>query len=242
MSWRYSTGLRNALLEDAAKVPNAVHNAGSTMSFTAAGGAGGESQILDSANGLGGFLDKAYLTVLNSLTNDGTNKILAASVGEILLAAGALNTEAGAAAMILASAEGGSYRGIFRNMTIMIFVGPPPSSADAAEPGTPLCQLTLNSGGFVPGSPGNGLNFGQVGGAELKKEVGEVWSGANIADGVAGWFRIYDNDMVTGLSSEAVRLDGVCATSGGQMNLTNTTLVNGVTTTVDQVLLSLPAV
>lgn len=241
MSWRYSTGLRNALLEDAARVPHAVHNAGDTMSFTATGGVGGESQIIDSANGLAGFLDKAYITVLGSSTNDGVYKILSVAAGEILVAASSFNSEAGVVAIILATAEGGSYRGIFRNCTIKVFTGAQPASADDAETGSALCPITLASGGFTPGSPVNGLNFGQVGSALLKKEIGEVWSGANTADGVAGWFRIYDNAYVTGASTTEIRLDGACATAGAQMNLTNTTLVNGVTTTIDQVALSLPA-
>ena len=243
MSWRYSTGLRNALLEDAAKVPHAV--AGTTISLTAAGGAGGESQILDSANGLAGFLDKAYVTVLGSATtNNKTAKILSVDVGggEILVAAGTYVNEAAGPNFIIASAEGGSYRGVFRNMQIKIYTGAQPASADDAETGSLLCTITLASGAFVVGAPENGLNFGQVGSAQLKQELNEVWSGANSADGTAGWFRILSNSDAGGASTTESRLDGACATSGAQMNLTNTTLVNGVTTTIDQVALSLPAV
>lgn len=240
MSWRYSTGLRNALLEDAARVPHAV--ADTTISFTNVGGAGAENQILDSNSGLTGFLEKAYITVLGSAGNDGTYKILSVAAGVIVVDTTALSIEAAGASVILATAEGGSYRGIFRNCTIKIFASPQGASADDADPSTVLCQITLASGVFVPGSPGNGLNFGQVGSAQLKKEVGEVWSGENGADGTAQSFRIYANAVDGGGSSTtAIRLDGACATSGAQMNLTNTTLVNGVTTTIDQVVLSLPA-
>jgi len=237
--WRLSTGLRNALLERAATVPHAI--AASTISFGDGDGAGGRDTINDSGSGLGSFLEKAYVTVLGSGSNDGTYKILSVTAGTIEVAAGSLVAEAAGATVIMASAEGGSYRGLFRNCTLKIFTGAQPSSADDAETGTELCQITLNSGAFVAGQPGNGLNFGQVASAQLHKEVDEVWSGVNGADGTAGWFRIYDNDAVTGASTTAVRLDGACATSGAQLNLTNTSLVNGVTTTIDQVNLSMPA-
>lgn len=239
MAWRLSTGLRNALLERAARVPNAV--AGTTISFGDGDGAGGRDTINDSGNGLGSFLVGDYLTVLGSGSNDGTYKVLLAAAGTIEVAAGSLVNEVAGASVILASAEGGSYRGIFRNGTLKIFTGAQPASADDAETGTVLCQITLASGAFVAGAPGNGLNFGQVASAQLHKEAGEIWSGVNGANGTAGWFRIYDNDAVTGASALAIRLDGACATSGAQLNLTNTSLVNGVTTTIDQVNLTMPA-
>jgi hypothetical protein len=237
--WRLSTGLRNALLERAASVPNAV--AASTISFGDGDGTGGRDTINDTANGLGSFLEKAYITVLGSANNNITAKILSVAAGVVEVAAGSLVNEAAGASVVLASAEGGSYRGLFRNCTIKLFTGAQPASADDAETGTELCQITLSSGAFVAGAPANGLNFGQVASAQLHKEVDEIWSGVNGADGVAGWFRIYDNDAVTGASTTAVRLDGACATSGAQLNLTNTSLVNSVTTTIDQVNLSMPA-
>lgn len=244
MSWRYSMGLRNALLEQAAEVPHAI--AGTTVSFGDGGGAGGRDQILDSANGLDGFNIHAYITVLNSANNNITAKILSVTAGIIEIAAGLLVNEAAGASVILASAQGGSYRGIFRNGMIKIFTGSQPASADDAEPGGELCQITLASGTFVPGAPENGINMGQVTDASLGKEtdvtdVDEVWSGMNSASGTAGWFRFYDNAAIEGASTTAIRLDGACATSGAQMNLTNTALVNGVTTTIDQVALTLPA-
>jgi len=243
MSWRYSTGLRNAKLEQTAWVPHAVAPALTT--FTVAGGANGGSTI-ESATDLSGFISKAYITIINSLGQDGTRKINSEIGGVIEVGVGDFTSEIDTAGVILATAEGGSYRGIFRNMTIDIRTGAQPASADDAETGSLLCRLTLASGVFVPGSPDNGLNFGQVANAALKKEldagsVAEVWSGVNVASGTAGYFRIYDNAAVQGASTSAIRLDGSCATSGAQMNLTNTALVNGVTTTIDQVALTLPA-
>jgi len=239
MSWRLSTGLRNALLEQVATVPNAV--SGTTISFGDGDGSGGRDTINDSGNGLGSFLEKAYITVLGSASNDGTYKILSVAAGVIEIAAASLVAESAGAAIILATAEGGSYRGVFRNATLKIFTGAQPTSADDAETGSELCQITLNSGAFVAGAAANGINFGQVSSAVLSKEVDEIWSGLNGATGTAGWFRLYANDMTTGASTKGIRLDGACATSGAQLNLTSTSLVSGVTTTIDQVNISMPA-
>lgn len=246
MSWRYSTGLRNALLEQAARVPHAI--TGSDISFGDGDGTGGRDTINSVALALGGFLGKAYVTIIGSASNNKTVKILdiTGAGAAIEVAAGSFVNEVAGAAVILATAEGGSYRGIFRNMVIDIREGAQPTSADDVETGGLLCRITLASGAFVGGSPANGINFGQVLSAQLGKELDnagteEVWSGPNLATGIAGWFRIYDNADVHGASTDEIRLDGACATSGAQMNLTNTSLTSGVTTTIDQVALTLPA-
>lgn len=249
MSWRYSTGLRNALLEQAASVPHAI--TGDDISFGDGDGTGGRDTINSVAAVLDGFLGKAYVTIIGSAANDKTVKILdVVSANIIEVAAGSFTGELASADIILATAEGGSYRGIFRNMTIEIREGAQPTSADDAETGGILCQISLGSGYFpIPNPTGQtayGINFGQVLDAQLGKEldnagVEEIWSGVNSATGVAGWFRIYDNAAVPGASTTEIRLDGQCATSGAQMNLTNTSLTSGVTTTIDQVALTLPA-
>jgi len=248
MSWRYSTGLRNALLEQAARVPHAV--APALTSCTVAGGPNGGSTIT-SATDLSGFIGKAYITIIGSTDNDGTYKINHVAAGVIEVGVGDFTVpEADTAGVILATAEGGSYRGIFRNGTIKIFTGAQPGSADDAEGTGELCQITLASGSFIVPNPtgiqANGINFGEVANAVLSKEldaagVAEVWSGVNSDTGVAGWFRFYDNVAVVGASTTAIRLDGACATSGAQMNLTSTSMVDGVTTTIDQVQLRIPA-
>jgi hypothetical protein len=123
-----------------------------------------------------------------------------------------------------------------------IYTGSQPTSADDAEAGSELIQITISSGAFVGGSPGNGINFGQVASAELHKGLScadglteEVWSGLAGAGGTAGWFRVYDNDLTTGASVVKPRVDGAIATSGSQMNMANTTITSGGTTTIDDV-------
>ncbi|MBE9570761.1 MAG: hypothetical protein IMF11_09040 [Proteobacteria bacterium] len=137
--------------------------------------------------------------------------------------------------VILGSARGGSMIDQFRNFTMKIFTGSQPTSADDAEPGAELIQITESSGAFVPGAADNGINFGQVASCILHAASGEVHSGKAGATGTAGWFRIYDNDLTTGASVVKPRLDGAIATSGSQMNMANTSITSGGTTTIDDI-------
>jgi len=239
--WKLSTGLRNKLLGGKATV-HAVAYA-STISFGDGDGTDGRDTINDSGNGLGGFKQYDDITIVSG---GGANagivaKILSVASGKIEVAAGTFTAVAAGTTVVLASASGGSYRGAFRGMVIDIYSGAQPSSADDAETGTKLCRLTVSSGAVTPGSVTNGLRLGDAAAGVIAKETADVWSGQNLASGVAGWFRMYDNNVTTGASTTAVRMDGSCATSGAQMNMTSTTLVSGVTTTVDSVALTQPA-
>ena len=80
-----------------------------------------------------------------------------------------------------------------------------------------------------------GLLFEDAAAGVLAKRVGQVWSGVAGAGGTAGWFRLYGPKADTGIvdSAEAHnRLDGSIATSGAQLNIASTTIVNGATQTV----------
>jgi len=239
MALRLSTGLRNAILDRKAAAKNLI--AASTISFEAGTGTEGRDRILDSGSGLGGYIRRDQLTVAGSGANDGEYEILAVAAGYVEIPSGSLSDEAAGSSIILAGAQGGSFTDIFRNCKIDVFAGTQPTSANDGETGTKLLSVTLNSGAFVAGSPENGINFGEVTDGVLHKEAGEVWSGLGIADGTAGWFRIYDNNYDQGISTTAVRMDGSIATSGSQFNMSSTTVVTGGTNTIDSVNLTLPA-
>jgi len=241
MALRLSTGLRNALLSNKAEAENLV--TGTTISFGDGTGTGGRDQILDSGNGLAGFEKRRKITVSGSSggTNDGTFEILSVAAGAIEVAAGSFSSESASEQIILASADGGSISDIFRNCVIDVYSGAQPSNADSGETGTKLVSITLSSGAFVAGAAANGLNFDEATAGVLAKDTDEVWSGEGLADGTAGWFRIYANAYTTGASSSAVRLDGSVSTSGGQFNMSNTAITDGGTTTVDSVSLTMPA-
>jgi hypothetical protein len=168
--------------------------------------------------------------------DDGSYEIVIVVAGTITLATGSFTTgQVAANPIILGSARGGSMIDQFRNGTLVIRTASQPTSADDAESGSELVQITESSGAFVADSPGNGINFGQVSSAELHAALGEVWSGVAGATGTAGHFRIYGNDKTEGASTIKPRIDGAIATSGSQMNMANTSISSGGTTTIDDV-------
>jgi len=136
---------------------------------------------------------------------------------------------------------GKSLADALANGIIRIYSGVQPTDADSAETGTLLATITLDSGAFTPGSPTNGINLDVATDGIVSKAVAETWSGLAIADGIAGWFRHYDNNVNTGDSTTAIRYDGAVATSGAEIAMANTRLVTGGTITIDSYGVTLPA-
>ncbi|NCN39676.1 hypothetical protein GW916_00345 [bacterium] len=132
----------------------------------------------------------------------------------------------------------GSVKTIMANSVIRIFSGVQPATADAAETGTLLQEITIASGAFASGSAINGLNMGVSTDGVLAKAAAEVWSGIGLAaagTGIfAGWFRWYANTVVTGISTTAIRVDGKCGTSStDELQLSNLLIVEGAPTTIN---------
>jgi hypothetical protein len=131
----------------------------------------------------------------------------------------------------------GSVKSLMADGIVAIYSGTQPTTADDTESGTLLMLLTLNSGAFTPGVATNGLNMDVSVAGVLAKAVAEVWSGLGLAAAgtgtVAGWFRWYDNDMVTGASTTAVRVDGsIGTTTAYELRMSNTTIVENGPSTV----------
>lgn len=241
MALRLSTGLRNAILDKKATANNLI--TATDISFEDGTGTGGRDRILSVGEDLSVFPKRSKITVSGSTSNDGSYEVLASATGYIEIAAASLTSEIAGDQVILAGATGGSISDLFQNAVIDVYSGTQPTTADLTETSgsVKLVTITLSSGAFVSGSSTNGINFGEVSAGVLSKESGETWSGVGLANGTAGWFRLYDNSYTTGASSTAVRLDGSVASSGAQFNMTNTTVVTGATSTVDSVSLTLPA-
>jgi len=242
MALRLSTKVRNDMLGYKARC-NALLYSASGIALVD-GGVGNDS-ITDTGSGLAIFEPGDMITVegADDSDDDGSYVILSVAAGTIEIPTGSFTTgQAAANPIILGSARGGSLVDQFRNATMKIYTGSPPSSADSAESGSELVQITISSGSFTGGADTNGINFGQVSAAELGKGLScadgsteEVWSGVAGADGTAGWFRIYDNDLTTGASTVKPRIDGRIATSGAQINMANTSIETGSTVTIDGV-------
>jgi hypothetical protein len=111
---------------------------------------------------------------------------------------------------------------------IRIYDGTPPATADAAATGTLLCVVS-------DASTGSTLAWdtaGAVQGGVMQKETGQVWSGVVLADGVASYYRVVDDNDDDSLSTTYPRLQGTIGVGGADMNLGTTTLVNGATFTI----------
>lgn len=91
------------------------------------------------------------------------------------------------------------------------------------------------TGGGVQGVDAvNGLRFGDSAAGKLVKDPSQTWSGVAVADGTAGCFRFVGSVADAGALDAAetfIRLDGNIATSGANLNLTNTTYATGATMT-----------
>lgn len=122
----------------------------------------------------------------------------------------------------------GSVKSLLDGGRINIYAGTPPATADdAIGSATLLCAITLNS-------TGSGIAFdtAAVNGV-LQKAPGEVWSGVNLTNGVAAWYRHVAAGDTGDASTTAPRLQGEIATAGSDMNLSSTSLVAAATQTID---------
>lgn len=243
MAFRFSTKVRNDMLGKKAEC-NVLYYSAAAIALNDNGAALDTIVTSGASFVIAGFEPGDMITVEGAATggNDDSYTMLSVTATTIELPTGSLtgtDLEAGST-VILGSARGGSLVDQFRNATMGIRTGSQPTSADVAETGSLLVPITLASGAFVGGSDTNGINFGQILDAELHKALGcsdgiteEVWSGVATATGTAGHFRIYNNAAAGGADDQVI--DGAIATSGSQMNMANTSITSGGTTTIDDV-------
>ena len=122
-----------------------------------------------------------------------------------------------------------------------VYSGSAPATADAAETGTILLQITDSAGAFTAGTATNGLEFDAVVTGKLSALTTQTWQDAALATGTAGYCRLYDNAHITGSSTSSIRLQGTVGTSGAELNISSTSLTVGATTTVDTFDITVPA-
>lgn len=93
---------------------------------------------------------------------------------------------------------------------------------------------------LIANSRSDALQFGTVSAGKISKEAGQIWSGVNLANGVASWFRIVlpgDDGLA---STTQLRIQGAIATSGAEINMNSTTFTKDATTTQDQLDITIP--
>lgn len=133
--------------------------------------------------------------------------------------------------MMLGSAD---LKTAFTDGVLRIYSGVQPTSAVDAISGTLLLEITESGGAFAHGSPTNGLEFDAPSAGIISKAVAETWVGNGITNGTAGWARLSANPLDDGTSTTTLaRIDLAVAKTGGDLNLSNTTITAGAPTTVD---------
>jgi len=233
MAFYFSTGLRNALLgeQDSITGTDLKITAGTTVTSTA-----------------GALLTAGYrpgdVIVLSGWPTAGNNTGIytlgTVTAGSMTVSGTALNVEDGDADSKILVVSRGAFKQIFANNIIRVYSGAAPANADAVETGVLLLKLTKSSGAVVPGVITNGNNFDVITTGVLAKDA-NVWSGVGLADGTAGYWRLYDNGEITGASTTSKRCQGTCGTSGTDFVMSSSTIVTGATVTLDSFNITQPA-
>jgi hypothetical protein len=126
------------------------------------------------------------------------------------------------------------YQAILKDCFIDVYSGTQPASADDAPTGTLLCSF------FSDGTTA-GLEFDDAVAGVLSKKSTETWSGTAGNTGTAGWFRMRQAADSGASSTTEPRMDGVCATSGGQLNMTSLSISSGAVQTISTGSITQPA-
>ena len=85
-----------------------------------------------------------------------------------------------------------------------------------------------------------GLTLGAAMNGTIPKNASEIWTGLNVAGGVATYFRwVAPGDTAVASTTEK-RAQGTIATSGADLNMTSTALGNGATSTIDAASVTMP--
>lgn len=126
--------------------------------------------------------------------------------------------------------EGTSAAGFY----IDIYTGTRPTTPDEAATGTKLARFTAASAAKM--HLADAVTAGVI-----AKAASEVWGATGLANGTAGYYRIVTNsDDGTTTSTTAVRVDGVIATSGGDMNMSSTTIALGAPLLINTATFTMP--
>lgn len=139
-----------------------------------------------------------------------------------------IDESAGASVTIVGFSRGGSFTELFKDFVIALYTGTQPTNADAAETGTLIGYVTLESGAFTPGESTNGLNVTDAVDGVCSKPSSDEWSITPIASGTIGYARFYDNSRTTGASTTAIRFDASCGVGSGDLRFSSVTAVSGV--------------
>jgi len=115
----------------------------------------------------------------------------------------------------------GSLRAALSTCVLKIYAGTEPASADAAlGSASLLCEVTTGGDGVTPltwePTAADGV---------LQKETDDIWSGINVATGIAAFFRFETLADAGAFSSSAVRAQGSIRKVTGELNMPSLSLI-----------------
>lgn len=208
-------------------------------------GTGGLDTLTDSGAGLGAFGVHDFILVVSGDANNGVwAKVISATASTLEIPAGSLTgVAAGSIVSLLKFSPWGAMKTLYQNCSIDLYAASRPVSANNTEPGAVIASFSLNGAAFVGGLSANGMNFEFLDGLNMKRAVDpetgltELWRATPTATAIANSCRIYSNDKTLGASTDAIRMDGVVSTSGGDLNITQgPSLTTGVSIDISDVI------
>jgi hypothetical protein len=180
---------------------------------------------------------------INTVTVNGINII---PQGAVVFNTSLNQTATDLAAAINAGLSSPEYRASAVGAVVTIFALPGTGTGpNGFVVATTLTTITTTTGNMAGGvAPANGLTMGSAAAGVIAKTASETWQGTAVATGTAGWFRFKGSVLDAGAADalEAfIRLDGSIATSGGNLNMSNTSIVTGAVQSLSTFQLTAPA-
>ena len=119
--------------------------------------------------------------------------------------------------------------------SLLLFSGPVPATADAAETGTVLMSLTVGGDGTT------GLSFGTAENGVISKSETEVWATSAVdTSGTISYFRFVSSTDSGGDSTTEARIQGTAGIVGTDLVLTSTEVTAGQPWTLNYFNVALP--
>ena len=247
MSWKYSTGLVNALAGHKS-IKEALHGfvvriySGSqpTNADTATNG----TLLYELTYGGGAFTGTASTAQVDKIVVGSSTEGHTFNVSVDAGTTYSYTALAGSSTTIVATAlaalinESLIVSAVSSGADIIVrarFAGIAFTLADETSTGT----ITLST--LVANARTNGLHWGSVADGVLSKEAGN-WQDTAIADGTAAWFRVCRYGDAGGASTTEVRADGNCSTTSGDMILRTLTVETADPLTLDTFDITIPKV